>query len=255
MRYFNRYNCVSQNTAIHIADCYYSNTDLAAQMYEKFADHTSGFMGINEWLSEITTLWETVWKTIISHDENASDYWIESTERMLQDICEGKLSEHIPAHDLLSNDWSPLQGRFQITCMSMLQAYNEVSAYGTIEIEKALTKVELSCQKPVKQEDMLKFIQEQLSMNIVTCGHCGSVFIHHSADKETTCPHCNSVNDPSDNPDLFYQGWNNKKNKKDDKDRLEVVLKTSGVWKDARKIEDIIPDDKLCEIKNELIEF
>ena len=205
--YFNRYSCISQNTAIIIADCYYSNTDQAAQMYEKFADHTAGFTGINEWLSELTSVWEAVWKHIYSQHEHASDYWIEATERMLNDVCSWKLKEHIEPHDLLGRDHSPLKTEFMPTCSIMLQAYNEVTAYGEIQVDSALIKISYSCEKPVKQEDMLKFIQEQLNINVVTCGHCGSVFIHHSADKETTCPHCNSVNDPSDNPDLFYPGW------------------------------------------------
>lgn len=207
MRYFNRYSCVSQNTAVNIADCYYSNTEQAAQMYEKFADHTSGFTGINEWLSELTTLWEIVWETINSYHEYASDYWIESTERMLQDICKGKLNEDLPAHDLLSNNWSPLRNRFQLTCISMLQSYNKVTAYGTIEIDKALVKIEQLCKKPTTQEDMLKFIQDQLHMNIVTCGNCGSVLIVRTTDENIKCPHCTFHSEQCDYPDLFYPGW------------------------------------------------
>lgn len=239
MRYFNRYDCVGQNTAINIADYYYSNTDQSAQMYGKFADHTSGFLGINEWLSEITTVWEMVWKTIVSYEEYASDYWIESTDKMLQNICEGKLNENLPAHDLLSDTWSPLKGRFQLTCISMLQSYNEVTAYNKIEIDEALVKIEQLCKKPTTQEDMLKFIQDQLNMNVVTCGLCGDVLIIHTTDDKIECPHCTLTKEQCDYPDLFYPGWNDN----NDKDCLETC---NG---------EPCPNNKVCEIEGELIAY
>ena len=250
--YFNRYDSVSQNTAVNIADCYYSNTDQCAQMYEKFADHTSGFTGINEWLSELTSVWEAVWRVIVSYDDCAGDHWIESTEHMLNKICSRKLRSIVTAHDLLGSEYSPIQDidAFNTTAQIMLESYNAVTHPSAhVPVAEAQIKVELSCQAPTKQEDMLKFIQDQLDMNIVTCSHCGSVFIHHASPSQTICPHCNSVDDPSDHPDLFYPGWDDNTHDKElfsgvitDKDdlKVELSLKQSevNVWAVDLRIEE-----------------
>jgi hypothetical protein len=43
-------------------------------------------------------------------------------------------------------------------------------------------------------------------VNIVTCGHCGDVLLADAEAEEIECPHCDSVMDVCDYPDLFYTG-------------------------------------------------
>jgi hypothetical protein len=47
------------------------------------------------------------------------------------------------------------------------------------------------------------------SINIVTCGNCGSVLLHDRMDYEIECACCKSVMDLSDCPDLWYEGCQN----------------------------------------------
>jgi len=47
------------------------------------------------------------------------------------------------------------------------------------------------------------------SINIVTCGNCGSVLLHDRMDDEIECACCKSVMDLSDCPDLWYEGCQN----------------------------------------------
>jgi len=47
------------------------------------------------------------------------------------------------------------------------------------------------------------------SINIVTCGNCGSVLLHDRMDSEIECACCKSVMDLSDCPDLWYEGCQN----------------------------------------------
>lgn len=54
-----------------------------------------------------------------------------------------------------------------------------------------------------EQCSMAGQIIDAVEISIVTCGHCGSVFLSHYDEETFTCPHCLSELDPSDCPDLF----------------------------------------------------
>lgn len=40
-------------------------------------------------------------------------------------------------------------------------------------------------------------------VNAVTCGNCGDVFLHITAEETITCPHCDYSGEPCDFPDLI----------------------------------------------------
>lgn len=44
------------------------------------------------------------------------------------------------------------------------------------------------------------------NVNVVTCGHCGSVLFHELNDNPIDCAFCESQLDQCDCPDLFYVG-------------------------------------------------
>jgi uncharacterized CHY-type Zn-finger protein len=43
-------------------------------------------------------------------------------------------------------------------------------------------------------------------VNIVTCGHCGEIILTDIYAEVIECPHCNSVMEHCDCPDLYYTG-------------------------------------------------
>ncbi len=47
------------------------------------------------------------------------------------------------------------------------------------------------------------------NVNLVTCGHCGTVLLHDLTDEEIECFACKSVLEQSDCPDLWYEGCQN----------------------------------------------
>jgi len=55
------------------------------------------------------------------------------------------------------------------------------------------------------QIDLQAEIQEH-GFNLVTCGRCGDPFLHRTSEVTLECPHCEFESDPSDFPDLFYEG-------------------------------------------------
>jgi len=67
------------------------------------------------------------------------------------------------------------------------------------------TKKELALQQIELQEK----IQRLANINIVTCGHCGSVLLHERNDELITCACCKHELDQSDCPDLWYNGLEN----------------------------------------------
>lgn len=58
-------------------------------------------------------------------------------------------------------------------------------------------------KKPTQLE-LQRRIQDELGLNIVTCGNCGSVIIHERHDELIECPDCNNISDPCDFPDVNY---------------------------------------------------
>jgi hypothetical protein len=60
-----------------------------------------------------------------------------------------------------------------------------------------------------KQIELQNRVNAVASINIVTCGNCGSVLLHDRMDSEIECACCKSVMDLSDCPDLWYEGCQN----------------------------------------------
>jgi hypothetical protein len=60
-----------------------------------------------------------------------------------------------------------------------------------------------------KQIELQERVQALANINIVTCGHCGSVLLHERNDELITCACCKHELDQSDCPDLWYEGCQN----------------------------------------------
>jgi len=59
----------------------------------------------------------------------------------------------------------------------------------------------------INQIELMNHIRTYANVNIVTCGHCGSVILHETHLEDTiTCYDCKREMDLSDCPDLFYTG-------------------------------------------------
>ena len=60
-----------------------------------------------------------------------------------------------------------------------------------------------------KQIELQNRVIALANINIVTCGHCGSVLLHERNDELITCACCKHELDQSDCPDLWYEGCQN----------------------------------------------
>lgn len=60
-----------------------------------------------------------------------------------------------------------------------------------------------------KQIELQERVIALANINIVTCGHCGSVLLHERNDELITCACCKHELDQSDCPDLWYEGCQN----------------------------------------------
>ena len=58
----------------------------------------------------------------------------------------------------------------------------------------------------IEQLTLMDEIRAKANINIVTCGHCGCVFLHKLDDLDLTCFDCKTSGEPCDHPDLFYTG-------------------------------------------------
>lgn len=54
------------------------------------------------------------------------------------------------------------------------------------------------------QLDLQIEVAMKTSINIVTCGKCGSTLLHRQEDTELKCPDCGHKGEPCDFPDLNY---------------------------------------------------
>lgn len=54
------------------------------------------------------------------------------------------------------------------------------------------------------QLELLQEVVEKAGINIVTCGHCGSVILHRTPAEEIKCGDCGFESEPCDFPDLVY---------------------------------------------------
>lgn len=58
----------------------------------------------------------------------------------------------------------------------------------------------------IEQLHLMDEIRAKANINIVTCGNCGTVFLHKEDNLELTCFDCKFSSEPCDHPDLFYSG-------------------------------------------------
>ena len=63
----------------------------------------------------------------------------------------------------------------------------------------------------ISQLELMDEIRAKANINIVTCGNCGTAFLHKLDDLELTCFDCKHSSEPCDHPDLFYTGMENSK--------------------------------------------
>jgi len=57
-----------------------------------------------------------------------------------------------------------------------------------------------------KQIDLQLRMQSLANVNLVTCGHCGSILLHDRKDETIECFGCEKTLDVSDCPDYWYEG-------------------------------------------------
>lgn len=57
-----------------------------------------------------------------------------------------------------------------------------------------------------EQLGLMHDIRVKSNINIVTCGHCDAILLHHMDDETITCYSCMRDMDISDCPDYFYEG-------------------------------------------------
>jgi hypothetical protein len=68
-----------------------------------------------------------------------------------------------------------------------------------------MTKRQLA-EKQIALQDR---VQALANINIVTCGHCGSVLLHEMNDEDIECACCKHTLAQCDCPDLWYEGCQN----------------------------------------------
>jgi hypothetical protein len=82
-------------------------------------------------------------------------------------------------------------------------------------------------QKKIKQQVDLQLQMQSVGFNLVTCGHCGSPFLHETRVNELKCPFCDFESDTSDFPDYFYEGMElSGEFEEEKKDCLKVLKET-----------------------------
>jgi hypothetical protein len=64
-------------------------------------------------------------------------------------------------------------------------------------------------QKIIAQIELQNRVIAQAGVNIVTCGHCGSIVLHDIKAEEIDCPYCNRVMEVCDCPDYLYDNMEN----------------------------------------------
>ena len=66
-------------------------------------------------------------------------------------------------------------------------------------------------EKLQKQTELQNKIIANAKVNLVNCGHCGSVMLHEvkpiNEDDDIECPFCDFKSEPCDFPDYFYEGF------------------------------------------------
>lgn len=109
-----------------------------------------------------------------------------------------------------------------------------------------MTKRELA----EKQIELQERVIALANINIVTCGHCGSVLLHELNDELIECACCKSELDQSDCPDLWYEGCQNNSEFEE-----EEILTTDISVDDVVKVAmDLKMNPSIAEI-NEVLKY
>ena len=62
-------------------------------------------------------------------------------------------------------------------------------------------------EQAIEQIELMDEIRNESGINMVTCGHCGTILLHRMDDSETVhCFGCGREEALSDCPDYWYEG-------------------------------------------------
>jgi hypothetical protein len=100
-----------------------------------------------------------------------------------------------------------------------------------------------------KQIELQNRVIALANINIVTCGHCGSVLLHELNDKPIECASCKHELDQCDCPDLWYEGCQD--NSEFDEDEPTKQISAEDVVKVAI---DLKMNPSIAEI-NEVLKY
>jgi hypothetical protein len=101
-----------------------------------------------------------------------------------------------------------------------------------------------------EQMRLMEVIREKTSINIVTCGKCGSVMLHEPFEAENvmTCYDCLTEMEAEDCPDLWYEGCEVPEAKPviDVEDVLQVAYKLgfAGLPSGVEKVIEMYPAEQ-----------
>jgi len=100
-----------------------------------------------------------------------------------------------------------------------------------------------------KQIELQNRVIALANINIVTCGHCGSVLLHELNDKPIECASCKHELEQCDCPDLWYEGCQD--NSEFDEDEPTKQISAEDVVKVAI---DLKMNPSIAEI-NEVLKY
>ena len=101
-----------------------------------------------------------------------------------------------------------------------------------------------------KQIELQNRVIALASINIVTCGHCGSVLLHELNDELIECACCKHELDQSDCPDLWYEGCQNNA----EFDEEEILTQEIDVEDVVKVAMDLGMNPSIAEI-NEVLKY
>jgi hypothetical protein len=101
-----------------------------------------------------------------------------------------------------------------------------------------------------KQIELQNRVIALASINIVTCGHCGSVLLHELNDELIECACCKHELDQSDCPDLWYEGCQNNS----EFDEEEILTQEIDVEDVVKVAMDLGMNPSIAEI-NEVLKY
>ena len=101
-----------------------------------------------------------------------------------------------------------------------------------------------------KQIELQNRVIALANINIVTCGHCGSVLLHELNDELIECACCKHELDQSDCPDLWYEGCQNNS----EFDEEEILTQEIDVEDVVKVAMDLGMNPSIAEI-NEVLKY